>query len=91
MFDFLARDHGERLRMQREHRAQVAERAVLLERAEALGRVELHVGLRDAELDLAGLDRLTLDTEPPVDSTEQRMPCLARSRLTRRQIAPPAG
>ena len=33
---------------------------------------------------------LTLKTEPPVDSTEQRMPCLARSLLTRRQIAPPA-
>ena len=33
---------------------------------------------------------LTLNTEPPVDSTEQRMPCLARSLLTRRQIAPPA-
>jgi hypothetical protein len=27
---------------------------------------------------------------PPVDSTEQRMPCLARSLLTRLQIAPPA-
>ena len=33
---------------------------------------------------------LMLNTEPPVDSTEQRMPCLARSLLTRRQIAPPA-
>ena len=45
----------------------------------------------DAELDFAGFQRLTLATDPPVDSTEQRMPCLARSRLTRRQIAPPAG
>ena len=35
--------------------------------------------------------RLTLATDPPVDSTEQRRPCLARSRLTSRQIAPPAG
>src|SRR5690606_36983059 len=33
---------------------------------------------------------LTLNTEPPVDSTEQRMPCLERSLLTSLQIAPPA-
>jgi hypothetical protein len=32
----------------------------------------------------------TLKTEPPVDSTEHRMLCLARSLLTRRQMAPPA-
>ncbi len=33
---------------------------------------------------------LMLKTEPPVDSTEQRMPCLARSLLTNRHSAPPA-
>jgi len=33
---------------------------------------------------------LTLYTEPPVLSTEQRRPCWARSLLIRRQIAPPA-
>ncbi|MDT4869058.1 hypothetical protein FQZ97_1040670 [compost metagenome] len=33
---------------------------------------------------------LMFTTEPPVDSTEQRKPCLARSLLTRRQMAPPA-
>ena len=32
---------------------------------------------------------LTLNTEPPVDSTEQRMPVLARSLFISRQIAPP--
>ena len=33
---------------------------------------------------------LMLNTEPPVDSTEQRMLCTLRSLFTRRQIAPPA-
>src|SRR5690606_5237723 len=33
---------------------------------------------------------LTLNTEPPVDSTEQRMLCEARSLLTSRHTAPPA-
>ena len=32
---------------------------------------------------------LTLNTEPPVDSTEQRMPVLARSLFISRHTAPP--
>ena len=44
--------------MQREHRAQVTDCAVFLERALALGREELHVRLRDAELDLAGFQKI---------------------------------
>ncbi|MND08715.1 hypothetical protein D3C83_315310 [compost metagenome] len=32
---------------------------------------------------------LMLKIEPPVDSTEQRMPCVLRSLLTSRQMAPP--
>jgi hypothetical protein len=33
---------------------------------------------------------LMLNTDPPVDSTEQRMPWRARSLFIRRQMAPPA-
>ena len=45
---------GERLGVQREHRAQVLERTLTLElRAETLEGVVLHVALHDAEVELA--------------------------------------
>ena len=53
---FLAHQHRERLRMEREHRAQLAEGALVLERAGALHRVVLPVGLRHAHVELAGPD-----------------------------------
>ena len=58
---FLARQHGERLGVHREHRAQVAVGAGVLELAQALGGVVLHVGLREAQVELAGLDGVDVE------------------------------
>ncbi len=57
---FLAREHREGLRVQRHHRAQLLERPVL-ELALALGRVVLHIGLRDAHVELARLDGVDVE------------------------------
>ena len=53
---FLARHQRERLGMHREHGAQVL--VALLERAAAVVGLELDVGLRHAEIELAALDRV---------------------------------
>src|SRR5690606_4717113 len=61
---FLARDHGDGLGVQREHRAQLLERAVLLELALPLHGVVVHVGLRDAHVELARPDRVYVEDRP---------------------------
>jgi hypothetical protein len=58
---FLAGQHGERLGVHREHGAQVAVLAVLLEHLGAVVGVVLPVALRDAEVELAGLDGVDVE------------------------------
>ncbi len=85
----LARDDGERLGMHREHRAQIAVGAGSLNGPAPLNALYWTSDCAMPKSSSPALIVLTLKTEPPVDSTEQRMPCFARSLLTRRQIAPP--
>jgi hypothetical protein len=56
----LAHQHGEWFGMQREHGAQIAE-GVALVLAVALEGVELDIGLRHAEIEFAGLDRIDVE------------------------------
>jgi hypothetical protein len=86
-----ARDHGEGLGVDREHRAQAFERALLLEREVPLIGVELPVGLRDAEFQLAAADGVDVEDRPAGRFDAAADAVLGRPRLTRRQIAPPVG
>jgi hypothetical protein len=87
-----ARHNGEGLGVHREDGAQFLERALLLEARGAVEGVVLPVGLRHAELQLAAADGVDVE-----DRAAGRFDAAAdavlglRSRLTRRQIAPPVG
>src|SRR5688572_12446278 len=54
----------ERLRVDREHRPQIGVGAAFLETLLALERVVLHVGLGHAEIELAGLDGVHVESGP---------------------------
>jgi len=60
----LARDDGEGLGVQRHDGAQVSEGARVLELLRPGDRVVHHVGLGDAEVELAGLDRVDVEHRP---------------------------
>ena len=86
---FLARQHRERLRMHREHRAQIGI-GLALELGLALGGVELHVGLRQAEIELAGLDGVDVEHraagrfDRAAEAGLARDPCSSAGRSRRR-------
>src|SRR5688572_30711088 len=58
------RENGERLRVDREHRAQVGMGAAFLEALLTLERVVLHVRLGHAEIELARLDGVDVESGP---------------------------
>jgi hypothetical protein len=77
--------------MDREHRAQVLERAASSKSDEPLKAWYCQSDWATPNSSSPERIALMLKTDPPVASTPQRMPWLALSRLSSRQIAPPAG